>query len=78
VVALDAAAQVAGPSGPIHGAAITEALSAYNLAANGHCPLLVPVAWNELMGWAEIHHILTARYADNSRYPFPWDQARPS
>jgi hypothetical protein len=30
------------------------------------------------MGWAEIHHILTARYADDGRYPFPWDQARPS
>ena len=30
------------------------------------------------MGWAEIHHILTARYADNSRYPFPWDQNGPS
>ena len=29
------------------------------------------------MGWAEIHHILTARYTANGRYPFPWDQARP-
>jgi aminoglycoside phosphotransferase (APT) family kinase protein len=64
--------------GPIPAAAITEALSAYNLAANGHCPNLPPVTWNELMDWAEIHHILTARYADNGRYPFPWDQARPS
>lgn len=64
--------------GRIHGAAITEALSAYNLAANGHCPTLPHVTWNELMGWAEIHHILTARYADNGRYPLPWDQVRPS
>jgi hypothetical protein len=30
------------------------------------------------MGWAEIHHILTARYADDGRYPFPWGQARPA
>jgi hypothetical protein len=64
--------------GPILCAAITEALSAYNLAANGHCLALPRVTWNELMGWAEIHHILTARYADDGRYPFPWDQARPS
>ena len=64
--------------GPIPGAAITEALRAYNLAANGYCPALPPVTWNELMAWAEIHHILTARYADDGRYPFPWDQARPS
>jgi Ser/Thr protein kinase RdoA (MazF antagonist) len=64
--------------GPIPTAAITEALGAYNLAANRHCPALPRVIWNELMGWAEIHHILTARYADNGRYPFPWDQVRPS
>ena len=43
--------------GPIHGTAITEALIAYNLAANGHCPTLPHVTWNELMGWAEIHHV---------------------
>jgi len=60
--------------GPISCAAITEALSAYNLAANGHCPALPRVTWNELMGWAEIHHILTARYANDGRYPFPWNQ----
>lgn len=64
--------------GPIPRAAITEALGAYNLAANGHCPALPRVTWNELMGWAEIHHILTARYADDGRYPFPWDRVRPS
>jgi Ser/Thr protein kinase RdoA (MazF antagonist) len=64
--------------GPIHGAAITKALNAYNSAVADHCPTLSPVTWNELMGWAEIHHILTARYADNGRYPFAWDQARPS
>ena len=64
--------------GPIHGAAITEALNAYNSAVAGHCPTLHPVTWNELTSWAEIHHILTARYAGDGRYPFPWDQARPS
>ena len=64
--------------GPIHAAAITEALNAYNSAVAGHCPTLPPVTWEELMSWAEIHHILTARYAGDGRYPFPWDQARPS
>jgi len=64
--------------GPIHGAAITEALNAYNSAVADHCPTLPPVTWEELMSWAEIHHILTARYAGDGRYPFPWDQARPS
>ena len=64
--------------GPIHGAAITEALNAYNSAMADHCPTMPPATWEELMSWAEIHHILTARYAGNSRYPFPWDQARPS
>jgi Ser/Thr protein kinase RdoA (MazF antagonist) len=64
--------------GPIPGTDITEALSAYNLAANGHYPALPYVTWDDLMGWAEIHHILTARYADDGRYPFTWDQTRPS
>ena len=64
--------------GPIHGAAITEALNAYNSAVADHCPTLPPVIWEELMSWAEIHHILTARYAADGRYPFPWDQVRPS
>ena len=64
--------------GPIPSPAITEALNAYNRAANGHCPNLPPVTWEQLMSWAEIHHILTACYAGDGRYPFPWDQARPS
>jgi aminoglycoside phosphotransferase (APT) family kinase protein len=64
--------------GPIPSAAIAEALSAYNSAAAGYCPMLVPVAWDELTGWAEIHHILTARYAGDGRYPYQWNQARPS
>ena len=29
------------------------------------------------MDWAEIHHILTSRYAADGRYPCRWDQARP-
>jgi Phosphotransferase enzyme family len=64
--------------GPIQGAAITEALNAYNSAVAHHCSTLPPVTWEGLMSWADIHHILTARYADDGRYPFPWDQARPS
>jgi hypothetical protein len=64
--------------GPIHGTAITEALNAYNLAVADHCPTVPPVTREELMSWAEIHHILTARHAGDGRYPFSWDQARPS
>jgi hypothetical protein len=64
--------------GPIPSPAITEALNAYNSTVAGNCPNLTPVSWDELMSWAEIHHILTARYAGDGRYPFPWDQVRPS
>jgi Ser/Thr protein kinase RdoA (MazF antagonist) len=64
--------------GPIPSAAIAEALSTYNSASAGHWPPLVPVTWGELTGWAEIHHILTARYAGDGRYPYQWNQARPS
>ena len=36
------------------------------------------VTWDELMNWAEIHHILTSRYAADGRYPCRWDQVRPA
>jgi Ser/Thr protein kinase RdoA (MazF antagonist) len=64
--------------GPIPAASIGAALTSYNAAAARHCQALPSVTREELMNWAEIHHILTSRYATDGRYPFRWDQARPS
>jgi aminoglycoside phosphotransferase (APT) family kinase protein len=63
--------------GPVPAATIAAALTSYNKAASRHCRSLHGVTWEELMGWAEIHHILTSRYAADGRYPCRWDQARP-
>jgi trans-aconitate methyltransferase len=63
--------------GPIPAASIVAALISYNKAASRHSRSLPGVTWEELTGWAEIHHILTSRYADDGRYPCRWDQARP-
>ena len=30
------------------------------------------------MNWAEIHHILTSRYAADGRYGYQWNKVRPS
>lgn len=64
--------------GPIPAASIAAALTSYNAAATRHCQALPGVTREELMSWAEIHHILTSRYVADGRYPFRWDQARPS
>ena len=63
--------------GPIPATGIATALTSYNQAAARHCQSLPSVTWEELAGWAEIHHILTGRYAADGRYPCRWDQARP-
>ena len=63
--------------GPISAASIAAALTSYNKAASRHCRSLPGVTWEELTGWAEIHHILTSRYAADGRYPCRWDQVRP-
>jgi Ser/Thr protein kinase RdoA (MazF antagonist) len=63
--------------GPIPAASIAAALTSYNKAASRHSRSLPGVTWEELTGWAEIHHILTSRYADDGRYPCRWNQARP-
>jgi hypothetical protein len=39
----------------------------YNAAAESRCATLPAVTLNELMNWAEIHHILTSRYAVDGR-----------
>ena len=47
--------------GALGSARITAALGAYN-AATRHLPAVMPVTREQLMAWAEIHHILTSRY----------------
>jgi Ser/Thr protein kinase RdoA (MazF antagonist) len=63
--------------GSIPAADIDAALTSYNEAAARHCQSLPGVTREELTGWAEIHHILTSRYATDGRYPYRWNQAWP-
>ena len=56
---------------------IAQALDAYNSTVRQHTAT-APVTWDELMNWAEIHHILTARHASDGRYPHLWNEVRPS
>jgi Ser/Thr protein kinase RdoA (MazF antagonist) len=64
--------------GALPGEKIAAALSAYNTAATRQYAALQGVALAELMNWAEIHHILTSRYATGGRYPRRWDEMRPA
>jgi hypothetical protein len=64
--------------GALPGEQIASALSAYNTAAARQCAALPGVTWAELMNWAEIHHILTSRYAADGRYPRRWHEVRPA
>ena len=64
--------------GALPGEQIAAALSAYNTAAARQCAALPGVTWAELMNWAEIHHILTSRYAADGRYPRRWHEVRPA
>lgn len=64
--------------GPIPAGDIAAALEAYNSAATRQSATLPGVTWEELMTWAEVHHVLTSRYATGGRYPCHWDQARPT
>jgi aminoglycoside phosphotransferase (APT) family kinase protein len=59
-------------------ALIGDALAAYNTGAGGHWSDMPAVTWEQLMDWAEIHHILTSRYAAGGRYRHSWHQVRPS
>jgi Ser/Thr protein kinase RdoA (MazF antagonist) len=64
--------------GPLIAPSIAEALHAYNAAAAKHCATLPSVSQTELMNWAEIHHILTSRYAADDHYPYHWNEQRPA
>jgi Ser/Thr protein kinase RdoA (MazF antagonist) len=63
--------------GPVPAKTVSGALSAYNSAARRHASVPA-VTWDELMEWAEVHHILTARYAVDGRYRYTWNEVRPS
>jgi Ser/Thr protein kinase RdoA (MazF antagonist) len=69
---------VAMTFGPFPAALVADALTAYNTATAAHGRALPGVAWDELMNWAEIHHILTSRYAADGRYAYQWNEVRPS
>ena len=64
--------------GPLLRTAITTALAAYNDATRARHVLLPAVTRDGLMNWAEIHHILTSRYTADGRYPFYWNEVRPT
>jgi hypothetical protein len=64
--------------GGLPGEQIAAALCAYNTAAARQCAALPGVTWAQLMNWAEIHHILTSRYAADGRYPRRWHEVRPA
>jgi Ser/Thr protein kinase RdoA (MazF antagonist) len=64
-------------NGPLPAWQITAALDAYNTAAAAGCPQAAAVTWEQLMTWAEIHHILTSRYKDRSGYQHSWHDLRP-
>jgi hypothetical protein len=59
-------------------ALVDNALTAYNTAKAAHSRDVPGVSWDELMDWAEIHHILTSRYAADGRYTYQWNEVRPS
>jgi hypothetical protein len=63
--------------GPLPAALVFSALTAYNTAA-AHTRTAPDVTWDELMNWAEIHHILTSRYVADGRYAYQWSEVRPS
>lgn len=64
--------------GPLPAPIVANALTAYNTATAAHGRALPGVAWDELMNWAEIHHILTSRYTADGRYAYQWNEVRPS
>jgi hypothetical protein len=62
--------------GPLPGHQITAAVDAYSTACRQH-PGTGILTWRQLMDFAEIHHILTARYLGRAGYRHSWDTMRP-
>lgn len=63
--------------GPLPARQITSAIDAYNTAASRHRPVTGALTWGRLMSFAEIHHILTARFLGRAGYRHSWDTLRP-
>lgn len=63
--------------GTLPAAAIHDALASYN-AAVVRQPGIPAVTWEQLLGWAEIHHILNSKYIRAGHYRYSWHQVRPS
>jgi hypothetical protein len=62
--------------GPLSSGQITGALDAYNSASRQVLGRTL-LTWPQLMGWAEIHHILTSRYRGQGGYRYSWHELRP-
>lgn len=60
--------------GPLPPDLIHRALAAYN---HQTAPLVPAVTFETLMTWAEIHHVLTARYTGQGNYRHGWHTVRP-
>jgi hypothetical protein len=56
---------------------ITDALGAYHRAIGPHLAARAALTWEQLMGWAEIQHILTSRRLARCGYRYSWHQLRP-
>jgi Ser/Thr protein kinase RdoA (MazF antagonist) len=63
--------------GPIPAHRITAALSAYNTAVEDRLTGFARVGWTQLLGWANIHHILTSPYLGSGGYRHRWEQPDP-
>jgi Phosphotransferase enzyme family len=56
---------------------IDDALTAYTHAVEDSCGLTHPCSTEQLAGYAEVHHLLTARYLHRNGYQHPWPSVRP-
>jgi ubiquinone/menaquinone biosynthesis C-methylase UbiE len=63
--------------GPLPARQVADAIDTYNAAARRHWPTARPVTWGMLMDFAEIHHILTARFLGRAGYRHSWHTMRP-
>jgi hypothetical protein len=59
---------------PRHLQAALEAYNARTAEAGGHTATCTP---QRLRGYAEVHHLLTARYLHRNGYTHPWPEIRP-
>lgn len=57
---------------------INRALVAYNVSITRWSPNLAPITWNDLLLWAELHHILTSPYIGRGHYRYGWHELRPT